>query len=74
MTVRELINRLIDCPKDMKIGVCIKKHEGNDEIWVVGSGSKIRIETPQQIGEPNICWISSEIEKEYIKSSVKKNI
>lgn len=65
MTVRELINELIDLPKDSEVGLSISKMDtyGDKIITVAGSQSiKVEIDEPI-IGDAigSIVWINGAI-------------
>jgi len=64
MTVRELINKLMDYPLEEEVNIAIEKVESEDlKIVYVGNGV-ITFKSPEQIGDDNTIYIQSNIKVE----------
>ena len=64
MTVRELINKLMDYPLKEEVNIAIEKVESEDlKIVYVGNGV-ITFKSPEQIGDDNTIYIQSNIKVE----------
>lgn len=66
MTVKELIMKLMDLQTNLntEVGISIRKklnNEYEEEVLYVGAKGDIKIETPSQLGDPNIVWLEGEI-------------
>lgn len=60
MTVRKLINILMELPLDIPIGISIRKKESKGEVIYVGRG-KVKIKSPETINDERVIWIEDEI-------------
>lgn len=63
MTVRDLINKLIEMPLEDDIGMAIIKHlnkEETESVIYVGDKGTLTVRSPQLIGDKGV-WIESEI-------------
>lgn len=65
MTVKELINKLMDLGRlNTEVGISIRKKLNNgfqEEVIYVGAKGDIKIDTPSHIGDPDMVWLEAEI-------------
>lgn len=61
MTVKELINKLMEMPLHQEVGITIRRKVPYGEVVYVASRGDIKIEGQEQIGDPSGIWLEGVI-------------